>query len=149
MTPKYPLVMQPPPTAQIDWTLLGAVALGALLSSMTASVINVALPDIAREFHVDPSRIAWVVLAFLLTVTVLLLLAGRLGDMIGPGRVYLLGFTVFGIASLGSALAPTTPAVDLHPSHRHERDQDEDRDQGPDQAAQHTPERRPGIVRLA
>ena len=99
--------MQPPPTAQIDWTLLGAVALGALLSSMTASVINVALPDIAREFHVDPSRIAWVVLAFLLTVTVLLLLAGRLGDMIGPGRVYLLGFTVFGIASLGSALAPT------------------------------------------
>jgi EmrB/QacA subfamily drug resistance transporter len=102
--PSYPA---PPPPSRITWTLLGTVSFGAMLSSMTASVINVALPDIAREFHVDPSRAAWVILAFLLTVTVLLLLAGRLGDILGQGRVYLLGFAIFGIASLGSALAPS------------------------------------------
>ncbi|MFW5741570.1 MAG: MFS transporter, partial [Myxococcota bacterium] len=78
-----------------------------MLSAMTASVINVALPDIARDFHIDPSRAAWVILAFLLTVTVLLLVAGRLGDLLGQGRMYLLGFGVFGVAALGSAVAPS------------------------------------------
>lgn len=95
------------PEQRISWSLLGTVSFGSMLSAMTASVINVALPDIARDFHVDPSRAAWVILAFLLTVTVLLLLAGRLGDLLGQGRVYLLGFGIFGAAALGSALAPT------------------------------------------
>ncbi len=95
------------PSPQIAWTLLGTVSFGAMLSSMTASVINVALPDIARDFLIDPSRAAWVILSFLLTVTVLLLVAGRLGDMVGAGRVYLVGFAIFGAASLGSAVAPS------------------------------------------
>lgn len=94
------------PDEGIQWALLGTVSLGSMLSSMTASVINVALPDIARDFHLDPSRAAWVILAFLLTVTVFLLVAGRVGDMFGQGRVYALGFVVFGGASLGCALAP-------------------------------------------
>ena len=95
------------PDAPIAWALLCTVSLGSMLSAMTASVINVALPDIARDFHVDPSRAAWVILAFLLTVTVLLLVAGRLGDLFGQGRMYLFGFGTFGVAALGSALAPT------------------------------------------
>jgi EmrB/QacA subfamily drug resistance transporter len=95
----------------ISWTLLCTVSFGALLSSMTASVIGVALPDIAREFQIDPSRAAWVVLGFLLTVTALLLLAGRLGDLFGPGRVYLTGFAIFGAASLGCAFSPTEPVL--------------------------------------
>jgi EmrB/QacA subfamily drug resistance transporter len=90
-----------------DWPLLCTVSLGSALSAMTASVINVALPDIARDFGIGPARAAWVVLAFLLTVTALLLLAGRLGDVVGAGRVYLTGFGVFGFASLGAALAPS------------------------------------------
>ncbi|MCU0689763.1 MAG: MFS transporter [Polyangiaceae bacterium] len=89
----------------VSWGLLGTVSFGALLSSMTASVINVALPDIARDFQVDPSAAAWVILAFLLTVTVLLLVAGRIGDMAGHGRMYMAGSAVFGLASVGCAVA--------------------------------------------
>jgi MFS family permease len=110
ITPTKPQSMPAPTDSQqqrIAWTLLGTVSFGAMLSSMTASVINVALPDIARDFLIDPSRAAWVILSFLLTVTVLLLVAGRLGDMLGAGRVYLMGFAIFGAASLGSAVAPS------------------------------------------
>ena len=95
----------------IAWPLLATVSIGSMLSAMTASVINVALPDIARDFHVDPSRAAWVILSYLLTVTVLLLLAGRLGDLFGNGRLYVFGFGIFGAASLSSALAPTEVAL--------------------------------------
>lgn len=97
----------PVSTVKLRWTLLGTVSFAALLTAMTASVINIALPDMAREFAIDPSRAAWIILSFLLTVTVLLLVAGRLGDMFGAGRVYLTGFVIFGIGSLACALAPT------------------------------------------
>lgn len=93
--------------SRINWTLLATVSFAALLTSITTSVVNVVLPDIAKEFSVDPSRAAWVILSFLLTVTVLLLVGGRLGDMFGPGRVYLSGFAVFGLGSLGCGLAPS------------------------------------------
>ncbi|MBI5532409.1 MAG: MFS transporter [Deltaproteobacteria bacterium] len=87
--------------------LLAVVVFGAFLSSLTSSVINVALPDIARDFHVDPSQASWFVLSFLLAVTVLLLPAGRVSDLLGHGRMYLLGMTVFGVGSAACALAPT------------------------------------------
>ncbi|HQP38193.1 MAG TPA: MFS transporter, partial [Polyangiaceae bacterium] len=86
--------------------LLSAVAAGSFLSSLTSSVINVALPDMARDYRVDPSQAAWFVLSFLLSVTVLLLPAGRVGDLLGHGRTYVTGMSIFGVGSLGCALAP-------------------------------------------
>jgi EmrB/QacA subfamily drug resistance transporter len=91
--------------------MLGVVAFGSLLTAATSSVINVALPDMARDFGVDPSGAAWFVLAFLLAVTALLLAAGRLGDVLGHGRVYLAGFVVFGLGAAGCALAPSAGAL--------------------------------------
>lgn len=85
--------------------LLSAVAAGSFLSSLTSSVINVALPDMARDYRVDPSQAAWFVLSFLLSVTVLLLPAGRVGDLLGHGRTYVTGMSIFGVGSLGCALA--------------------------------------------
>jgi len=90
--------------------LLAVVALGAFLSTLTSSVINVALPDMARDFGVDPSEAAWFVLSFLLSVTVLLLPAGRVSDLLGHGRMYAVGMSIFAAASLGCAIAPS-PAV--------------------------------------
>jgi len=93
------------------WPLLLLVSVGALLSAMTSSVINVALPDIAREFAVDPSSASWFVLSFLLAVTVLLLPAGRLGDIAGHGRMYLWGSVVFGLGGLACGFAPSASAL--------------------------------------
>ncbi len=94
------------PESRTDRPLLLLVSIGSFLSAMTSSVINVALPDMAREFNVDPSTASWFVLSQMLTVTVLLLPAGRLGDIGGHGRVYLWGSVLFGLSALGCAYAP-------------------------------------------
>jgi EmrB/QacA subfamily drug resistance transporter len=82
------------------------VGLGTLLSALAGSTINLGLPSLGREHGVPLSETRWVVQAFLLTVGVLLLVAGRLGDLLGHRRLYLWGFVLFGLASLGCGLAP-------------------------------------------
>lgn len=105
--PTHPPERAAPEFAPTAWPLLLLVSVGSLLSAMTSSIINVALPDMAQEFRIDPSSASWFVLSFLLTVTVLLLPAGRLGDIVGHGRMYLWGSVVFGMGALGCAVAPS------------------------------------------
>jgi len=81
------------------WVVFGAVALGTLMSTIDSSVVNIALPVISQQFHAGITTVMWVPLAYLLTVTVLLLTFGRLGDMVGRQRVYGLGLLVFTGAS--------------------------------------------------
>lgn len=85
---------------------LAALALSMLLSSLGTSIANVALPDIARGFGVPFAAVQWVVLAYLLAVTVLVVLAGRLGDAMGRRRLLLTGLAVF---TAGSALCGLVP----------------------------------------
>ena len=70
---------------------LAALALSMLLSSLGTSIANVALPNIAHVFGVPFAAVQWVVLAYLLAVTVLVVLAGRLGDAMGRRRLLLTG----------------------------------------------------------
>lgn len=100
----------PQVVATTAWALLLLVAANSGLSALTSSVMNVALPDIARDFRIDPSSASWFVLSFLMTVTALLLPAGRLGDLAGHGRLYLAGSVVFAFGALGCGLAPS-PAL--------------------------------------
>jgi EmrB/QacA subfamily drug resistance transporter len=86
---------------------LAVVVFASFLSTLTASVLNVALPDIARDFHVDASQAAWFMLSFLLAVTVLLLPAGRVSDLLGHGRMYQAGLVLFAAASAACAVAPS------------------------------------------
>ncbi|MBN2803277.1 MAG: MFS transporter [Deltaproteobacteria bacterium] len=81
------------------WILL-VVGLGTLMSSMTVSMVNLALPSIGRDFSVTIEASRWVVQAFLLVNAVLLLPFGWLSDRIGHGRLYLIGFAVVGMGSL-------------------------------------------------
>jgi EmrB/QacA subfamily drug resistance transporter len=81
------------------------VGLGTMLTAASASTVNLALPDLSRELHVSVELAGWVISSFLLATTVLLLAAGRLGDMLGHARVYLVGFVLFGAASAGCGLA--------------------------------------------
>src|SRR5438105_9940068 len=72
---------------------------------LDATVVNVALPSIQRDLHFSQSSLAWVVNGYLITFGGLLLLAGRLGDLLSRRRVFLFGLAVFTIASLLCGLA--------------------------------------------
>ncbi|MDQ2835989.1 MAG: DHA2 family efflux MFS transporter permease subunit [Actinomycetota bacterium] len=77
-----------------------------LMIVLDVTVVNVALPYIQTDLGFSPSSLAWVVNAYLISFGGLLLLAGRLGDLLGARRVFLGGLTVFSIASMACGLAP-------------------------------------------
>ena len=86
--------------------VLLAVTVGTFLAPLDSSIVNIALPDIAEEFGVGVTAVGWVSSAYLLTSASLVLTMGRLGDLWGLRKVYVLAFVVFGIGSLACALAP-------------------------------------------
>ena len=89
------------------WTALVVVCLAQLMIVLDVSIVNVALPAIQRQLHFSQGNLTWVVNAFLVTFGSLLLLAGRLGDLVGRKRVFLAGLVVFTAASILCGVAPT------------------------------------------
>lgn len=88
------------------WTMI-CLSMAMLSASMGVSIPNVALPILAETFRQPLDMVQWVVLAYLLALTVSIVLVGRLGDRVGPRRVFMAGLTLFAAASLGCALAGT------------------------------------------
>jgi len=93
------------------WRVFPALALGTIMAVLDISVVNIALPTLSRSFGVPVTAIAWVVLAYVLTITGLLLTMGRLADLLGRRRVYGVGQAVFTVASLLCAAAPSAPLL--------------------------------------
>ena len=89
------------------WYVMAAVAMSIFLATIDGSIVNVALPTLVRDLNTDFATIQWVVLAYLLTMTTLMLSIGRLGDMIGKKSIYTAGFVVFTIGSALCGLAQT------------------------------------------
>jgi EmrB/QacA subfamily drug resistance transporter len=89
------------------WVALVILCIGQLMIVLDATVVNVALPTIQRDLHFSQASLAWVVNAYLLTFGGLLLLWGRLGDLLGRTRVFLTGLAAFAISSMLCGLAPT------------------------------------------
>ena len=85
---------------------LVSLSLAMLLSSLGTSIANVALPTLAQAFAVPFQQVQWVVVAYLLSVTALIVSAGRLGDLLGRRRLLLAGLSLFTAASLLCAVAP-------------------------------------------
>lgn len=81
--------------------------LAVLLASLGTSVANVALPDIAANLHAPAAQVQWVVISYLLAVTVGSVLAGRLGDAYGHGFVLRCGVILFAAAAAAASLAPS------------------------------------------
>lgn len=81
------------------WLTLGTVAVGIFMAVLDSSMVNIALPAITQGLGTDLSTVQWVVTAYLLTITSLLLSFGRLADIVGRKPVYVAGFTIFTIAS--------------------------------------------------
>ncbi len=89
--------------------VLVAVALGALLAPLNSTMIAVALPDIVDDFDSSIGTVGWLVTSYLLALAVVQPVAGKLGDRHGRRPFIVGGLAVFGIASLGAALAPSLP----------------------------------------
>jgi len=84
-----------------------AVAFGTFMAPLDSSVVNIALPNISSHFQAPLTTVEWVVMAYLLMTSSLLLTFGRMGDMYGHKRIYLTGFGIFTAGSLLCALSPT------------------------------------------
>ena len=87
------------------WIALVVVCLGQLMSVLDTTIVNVALPSIQRDLGFSQANLTWVVNAYLITFGSFLLLAGRLGDLIGRKRVFLVGVAVFTLASAACGFA--------------------------------------------
>jgi EmrB/QacA subfamily drug resistance transporter len=87
------------------WVSLVVLCVGMLMIILDQTVVNVALPSIQDDLGFSQSSLAWVVNAYLIAFGGLLLLAGRLGDLIGRRRIFLVGLAVFTLASMACGLA--------------------------------------------
>ena len=86
---------------------LAGLSLAMLLSSLGTSIANVGLPAMAQAFDASFQEVQWIVLAYLLAITTLIVSVGRLGDLTGRRRLMLSGIVVFTLASALCGLAPT------------------------------------------
>ncbi|WP_371497061.1 MFS transporter [Kitasatospora sp. NBC_00374] len=93
-------------TPSLRWVLAG-LSLSMLLSSLGTSIANVALPTLAQAFAASFQEVQWIVLAYLLAITTLIVSVGRLGDLTGRRRLLLGGILLFTVASVLCGLAPT------------------------------------------
>ena len=93
-------------TSKPSWLVLVATVLASSLAFIDSSVVNVALPALARDLAASADGLQWIVNAYLLPLSAVMLFGGAAGDRFGRRRLLLLGTMFFAIASLGCALAP-------------------------------------------
>ena len=91
--------------ARRDWLAFYVLCAGVLMIVLDTTIVNVALPSIKADLGFSEATLAWVVNAYMLTYGGFLLLAGRLGDLLGHRRVFLIGLAAFTLASLACGMA--------------------------------------------
>src|SRR6478609_4529183 len=91
--------------ANYKWWALSCTSLGMLLATINSGTLIIALPDLEKALNTSILQLVWVILAYMISSTVLVLFAGRLSDLFGRKQAYMLGFVVFGLASLGAGFA--------------------------------------------
>ena len=96
-----------------EWVVLSVTTVGALLASIQESALLIALPDILRALQMQFLTLLWVLLIYLLLTTVMVPIFGRLSDMFGRKRLYVLGFGLFTLGSLNpSSTAGTSWGIE-------------------------------------
>src|SRR5438093_12684087 len=91
--------------AHYKWWALSCTSLGMLLATINSGTLIIALPDLGRGLGTTLLQLVWVILAYMIASTVLVLTAGRLSDLFGRKKAYVAGFVLFGLASLGAGFA--------------------------------------------
>ncbi|MEW5725000.1 MAG: MFS transporter, partial [Thermodesulfobacteriota bacterium] len=104
MTPDPEPTKAPAPN---KWLAMLGVGLGVLMATMDVSIVNLSLPTLVTELHTDFPTIQWVILAYVVVVTSLMMGVARFGDMRGKKEVYTVGLSVFTLGSLLCGLAPS------------------------------------------
>jgi EmrB/QacA subfamily drug resistance transporter len=89
------------------WAVLLVVSLGFFMTLLDLTIVNIAIPDIITRLHASLDDVLWVINAYALVLAVLVITAGRLGDLIGPRIMFAMGITVFTVASAACGLAPS------------------------------------------
>jgi EmrB/QacA subfamily drug resistance transporter len=102
-----PLSVTAPSADRRRWFALVVVCLAQLMIVLDGTIVNVALPSIQRDLHFTQGNLTWVINAFLIAIGSFLLLAGRLGDLLGRKRVFLSGVALFTVASALCGIAPS------------------------------------------
>src|SRR5882724_4724427 len=98
-TPATPRAPEPAPLPR-RWLGLAGVCTGVFMFTLDASIVNVATPTLVQAFGTTFSTVQWVVLAYLVIATALVMPAARLGDVYGKKRAFLFGLAVFTFGSL-------------------------------------------------
>jgi EmrB/QacA subfamily drug resistance transporter len=91
--------------ANYKWWALSCTSLGMLLATINSGTLIIALPDLERSLGTSLLELVWVILAYMISSTVLVLTAGRLSDLFGRKKAYVGGFVLFALASLGAGFA--------------------------------------------
>ncbi|MGN6371897.1 MAG: MFS transporter [Solirubrobacteraceae bacterium] len=91
--------------ASYRWWALSCTSLGMLLAATNSGTLIIALPNLERSLHTSLLALVWVILAYLIAATVLVLTAGRFSDLFGRKRAYVGGFLMFAAASLGAGFS--------------------------------------------
>src|ERR671922_499258 len=87
------------------WWALSCTSLGMLLATINSGTLIIALPDLERALGTSILELVWVILAYMIASTVLVLTAGRLSDLFGRKQAYVGGFVIFSLASLGAGFS--------------------------------------------
>ncbi len=93
------------------WSVLSVTSLGALLSALNFSTLIIALPDLIRSLHASLLQAMWIMMAYMVAQTVMVLMAGSLADRMGRRRLYLFGMILFTILSFAAGFATTAPIL--------------------------------------
>jgi len=93
------------------WFILINVLIGATMSALDVSIVNVAMPTLKTEFNTTMSVIEWVAMSYMLTLTIFLPFFGRLADMLGRSKLYNLGFIVFTAGSLFCGMSTSAAMI--------------------------------------
>jgi EmrB/QacA subfamily drug resistance transporter len=89
------------------WVILIVVSLGFFMTLLDLTIVNIAIPNMISKLHASLDDILWVINAYALVLAVLLITAGRLGDLLGQRRVFFAGIAVFTLASAACGLSPS------------------------------------------
>ena len=95
------------------WFAAAVVIVSVAIPVLDNTMLNVAIPTILREFHTELPSLQWVITGYSLTFATLLIIGGRLGDMYGHRRMFMLGATIFGVGSLLASVSHSVPTLVL------------------------------------
>lgn len=93
------------------WITLAIMLIAVLIAGLDSTVLNVAIPTILREFHTTLPSLQWVITGYSLTFAALLIIGGRLGDIFGARRMFIIGAALFGLGSLIASLSSGVPSL--------------------------------------